>query len=257
MALSDLIKKIEDSPRSTKVAVCSVAFGVAAGAFALYTIVNQPERMPEPASAPKFAAETSSNAQPVPAPAAPQPTLPPVPTETPSLIPTSTPLPSPTPEPSETAVEKPTPNPTATRAPVATPTPEVNDYYVVMHQGFDPDDNRGVIGYYASYPFHKNVNGGIDLFRNESFYLNYLEVEKIITSEQKNAYHHGETIEIPLLSIANASYKLGRTDNYNLRKLNLREPDYLLHYADKSSMDSNENASTDKSFQKVTTVGMS
>ena len=250
MALSDLIKKIEDSPRSTKVAVCSVAFGVAAGAFALYTIVNQPERSPEPASAPKLAAETSSNAQPVPAPAAPQPTLPPVPTKTASPVPTSTPVPSPTSKPSETAVERPTPNPTATRAPVATPTPKVNDYYVVLYDRGKKGDGIGRISFYAEYPDGKYDGSSLTLKKDASF-LSYLVQQNVIDSEQKNAYLEGEEIIIPLKDIANAVKKLRNEGLHSVRRhISELTERRLTYHADPVLPDSNENTSDNKRFSE-------
>ena len=233
MALSDMIKKIEDSPRSTKVAVLAVGVAIAASTIAVYTVLNQADSSPEPASVAKaVTADQSPETQ-----AAPVPTFTPVPT--PSPIPTSIPTPSPTPEP---VVEEPTPAPTATPV-LPTPTPEVNDYYVVLHQGILNNDGEGVVEYYASYPFDKSV-GGSDVFDNEDFFLEYLRKEGVITSKEKNAYFNGEPIKISLLSISNATYKLFKNDGYNASRLSLRAPNYLLHYADDSSLDSKESVST-------------
>ena len=161
------------------------------------------------------------------------------PEPTPPPDPTKTPEPSPTPE----TVEKPTPIPTEIPTPAATPTPKANDYYVVLYQDSIQDDDIGMMQFYASYPFHKNASGRLIFFYAEDFYLEYLKKEKVITSEQKNSYFNGEPIKIPMIPIATATYKLQQTDGYNLNKLRIRAPEYLLHYADKSSLDSNESVS--------------
>ena len=229
MALSDLIRKIEDSPRSVKVAVVASGVAVAACAVAVLAVVNRNQYRPEPAEPVAKVVSVAPTAQ-----AASVPTFTPVPT--PSPVPTSTPVPSPTPEP---VVEEPTPVPTATPV-LPTPTPEVNDYYVVLHQGYIKDDGGGLIEYYASYPFAKDLKGTSYSFSNEAFYLEYLRKEGIITSGQKNAYFNGEPIQISLLSISDATYKLFKTDRHNADRLNIAALDYLFHYADKSSLDSNE-----------------
>ena len=79
---------------------------------------------------------------------------------------------APTPE----TVEKATPIPTEIPTPAATPTPDVNDYYVVIHESGYPN-GIGIIKFYASYPFKKDVRGGADIFK-EDFYLEYLIKEK-------------------------------------------------------------------------------
>ena len=232
MALSDMIKKIEDSPRSTKVAVLAVGVAIAASAVAVFTVLNQADSGPEPVSVAKaVTTDQSPETQPVPTPTS-------VPQPTPSPVPTSTPVPSPTPEP---VAKEPTPVPTATPV-LPTPTPEVNDYYVVLHQGSIPDNDKGVAEFYASYPFDKSV-GGSSPFYHENFYLDYLRKEGAITSGQKNAYFNGEPIKISLLTISNATYKLFKTDGHNASKLRLRSSRYLLHYADDSSLDSNKSVS--------------
>ena len=101
-------------------------------------------------------------------------------------------------------------------------------------------DNQGGIEFYASYFFHEDAAGVSLPFDAEDFYLEYLRKEGVITSEQKDAYFNDEPIKIPLLSISNATYKLFETDPFNASKLSLRAPEYLLHHADKSSLDSDE-----------------
>ena len=155
------------------------------------------------------------------------------PEPTPSPVPTSTPEPTPTPAAKST--------PVATPTPAATPAPEVNDYYVVIYQGDLKNDNKGVLLFHASYPFEKNVRGGF-IFKEEAFFLDYLVKERAITPEQKNAYFNDERIKIPLLLISNASYKLNQTDEHIAIRIGLNTR-LLLHYADKSSLDSNQKAS--------------
>ena len=133
----------------------------------------------------------------------------------------------------------PTP-PTATSLPVATATPEVNDYFVVLHQGTDPSDDRWRISFYASYPYeeYKSDRAGLS-FHNEGFYLEYLRKEGVITSKQKADYFDGEPIQkIPLVDISTATWKLFENDPYNSMRLRLGDPRLLTHYADKSSLDS-------------------
>ena len=229
MALSDIIKKIEDSPRSTKVAVGAVGIALAASAVTVFTLINRPDYTPQPTPAAKVAVETRSDTRTAPAPAAPPPTLSPVPANTSSPVPTNTPIPSPTPKTSKTAAIVPTVIPT----PRATATPEANDDYVVIHS-LDPDDDIGWIDYYD-----KEYAGTRAFFKEEDFFVNYLVQEGVITPEQRNAYFDGEEIIVPFISIANAYYKLYHTDNYKAQKLRMRVPEKLLDYADKSSLGSN------------------
>ena len=244
MALSDLIKKIEDKleewPRSAKiVAGGSVGIGVAAAAFALYTLMNQPRYEPEPAQVNNIVMERNSNTQNFQVPAAPQPVPSPVPTSaqvptptsTPTSPSTSTPVPSPTPKPTKTSIETSAPSPTVVTKPAVTPTPEANDYYVVINKG-DPNNNAGLMTYY-----NKESPGMSNYFREEDFFLNYLAKESVITPEQKNDYFNGEDVVIPMSSIANAVYKLFETDRYNANKLDIDSPSILLDYADKELLD--------------------
>ena len=221
MALSDLIRKIEDSPGSTKVAVVASGIAVAAVGVALFTVLNQSDSNSEPAPVVKVA-NTAPTATSVPSP-----------TPRPSPVPTSTPAPTATPQPTAT------PLPTETPLPTATATPDVSDYFVVLHQGDRRNDDIGIITYYASYPFRKDVRGTFDSFDEESFYLEYLRKEGVITTEQKDAYFKGEPIQkVPLVAIATATYKLFENNPYRANKLNIRAQKYLLHYADKSAADS-------------------
>ena len=221
MALSDLIRKIEDSPRSTKAAVVFAGIAVATTGLAIFAVLNQSDSNSEPASPVVRVA------------AAPTATSVPAPTPRPTPVPTSTPAPTATLQPTAT------PLPTETPLPTATPTPDVDDYFVILHKGDILSDDIGVIQYYASYPFHVNTNGGSDSFDNEGFFLDYLVKERVITSEQKNAYFNGEPIQkIPLVYISTAYYKLTENDPYRANKLNIRAQQYLLHYADKSAVDS-------------------
>ena len=231
MALSDLIRKIEDSPRSTKVAVVASGVAVAACAVAVLAVMDRNQYGPEPAESVAKVVTVAPTAQAVPA-----PTFTPVPT--PSPVPTSTPVPSPTPGP----VEEPTPVPTATPV-LPTPTPEVNDYYVVLHQGRILNDGVGVIEYYAKYPFNPYAEGSAGSFYNEAFFLEYLRRKGVITSGQKNAYFNGEHIQIPLLPISKAAYQLFKNDNYNAQKLRIAGRRNLLHYGEEFYLDSGEDVS--------------
>ena len=235
MALSDLIKKIEDSPRSTKIAVVSSGIAVAAavGTLALFSVMKQNDYRPEPASPVVRVAEpapTATFSAPTPAP---QPTPVPTSTQVPTPVPTSTP--------------QPTPAPTETPLPTATATPDVSDYFVILHQGKSRDNGKGVIDYYANYPFAKNARGAFSSFHEEVFYLNYLTEEEVITPKQRDDYFNGEPIqEIPLVSIATATWKLSQKDPYQASKLRISAPRYLFYYADKSSLDSSEGAIVDE-----------
>ena len=221
MALSDIVRKIEDSPRSIKVAVVASGIAVAAVGVAIFAVMNQSDSNSDPAS-PVVRVAAAPTATSVPSPA-PRPTP----------VPTSTPAPTATPQPTATPV------PTETPLPTATATPDVSDYFVILHQGDRRNDDIGIITYYANYPFRKNVRGTFDSFDEESFYLEYLRNEGVITTEQKDAYFKGEPIQkVPLVSIATATYKLFENDPYRANKLNIRAQKYLLHYADKSAVGS-------------------
>ncbi len=220
MALSDLIRKIEDSPGSTKVAVVASGIAVAAVGVAVFAVMNQSDSGPESSSPVVRVA------------AAPTATSVPAPTPKPTPVPTSTPAPTAIPQPTAT------PLPTETPLPTATATPDVSDYFVVLHQGKDLSDNWGMIEYYASYPFHEDIRVIFDGFAEERFYLEYLRNEKVITPKQKDAYWNGEPIQIPLVSISTATYKLFENDPHNANKLRLLSPKYVLHYADKSAVGS-------------------
>ena len=227
MALSDVIKKIEDSPRSTKVAVLAVGVAIAASAVAVFTVLNQADSGPEPTSVAK--AVTADQSPEIQA----EPTLAPALQPTPSPVPTSTPEPSPTPE----TVEEPTPSlPTLTPTPIATPTPDFNGYHVVLHRSKKPNETRGVIVY------NIERDGGSIYFNEVDFYLEYLRKEGVITSEQKNAYFNGERIKIPVVPIANATYKLHLNDGDAIRRLGYHLEDLFI-YANKSSVDSNGSVS--------------
>ena len=214
MALSDLIRKVEDSPRSTKVAVVASGIAVVAVGVAVFAVMNQSDPNPEPAS-PVVRVESAPTVTSVPSP-----------TPRPTPLPTSTPAPTATPQPTAT------PLPTETPLPTATATPDVSDYFVILHQG--------TIAFYAEYPFRRTkAEGSILGFYNESFYLDYLVKERVITYEQKVAYFDGEPIQkIPLVAISTATWKLSENDPHNFGKLSISDPEYVLHYADKSAVGS-------------------
>ena len=232
MALSDVIKKIEDSPRSTKISssIAGVAVGIAAIAFCTMANQNNDSASPEPAEpivkvAPTTAAATF---------AAPSPTPEPEPTSMPD--PTATPKPQPTIVPTET------PLPTATVA------PDVSDYFVVLDRGDILDDGYGLIKYYNRYsdPQKTILDGPRDSFYNEAFYVEYLTKKGVMTSKQKDAYFNGEPIKIPLTSISTATYWLFKNDPHSANNLGFRNPELLISYADKASSGFEESALDDK-----------
>ncbi len=224
MALSDIVRKIEESPGSTKVAVVFVGIAVATTGLAIFAFMSRPDSNSEPASPVVKVANAAPTATSVPSP---------------TPVPTNTPAPTATPQPTAT------PLPTETPLPTATATPDASDYFVILHHDSTLNNDIGEIAYYASYPFNKNVRGGIlDYFYKESFYLEYLRKEGVITSEQKNAYFNGEPLKIPLVSIATATNELFEKNPHDASKLRLLAPEYLLHHADKSSSDSNEDNSS-------------
>ena len=222
MALSDLIRKIEEAPGSTKVAVVASGIAVAAVGVAIFAVMDQSNSESEPASPVVRVA------------AAPTATSVPSPTPRPTPVPTSTPAPTATPQPTAT------PLPTETPLPTATATPDVSDYFVVLHSGRTLSDDIGRISFYAGYPFRKyELKGGTFNFHNEGFYLDYLVKKKIITPKQKNDYFNGEPIQkISLVAISTATWKLFENDPFNASRLRLGTPELLMHYADKSALDS-------------------
>ena len=144
MALSDIVRKIEGSPRSTKVAVVASGIAVAAVGVAVFAVMDQSDSESEPASPVVRVA------------AAPTATSVPSPTPKPTPVPTSTPAPTATPRPTAT------PLPTETPLPTATATPDVSDFFVILHQGNVSGDDGGIITFYADYPFgKKQIRGKI------------------------------------------------------------------------------------------------
>ena len=198
MALSDFIRKIEQSPRSTKVAVVASGIAVAAIAFAVFTIVNQPGRdAPEPAPVAKTQSLPAPASAPAPAPVPTATTPPPPPTPTP--IPTRTPRPAPTRIP----------------PPTATPGPTVSDYYVIITNGVVSNTSGGML-FCADYPDIKAFEGCniVAVFHDEDFFINYLFREGVITDRQRGAYYRGENNEVYLNDFAPAIHKLLQTRGY-------------------------------------------
>ncbi len=133
----------------------------------------------------------------------------------------------------------PTPATAVTPSPVADATPSVNDYFVVLNQGIDLTDDAGVFNYYDRPSGDLVLKGPTDFFYNEKFYLEYLWKEGIITSQQKDDYFEGKPIQnISLVAIATATYELFENDPYNANRLSFLDTEYLLQYADKSSLNS-------------------
>ena len=76
-------------------------------------------------------------------------------------------------------------------------------------------------------------------FREESFYLEYLRREGVITSKQKDDYFDGKPIQkIPIVAISTATWKLFENDPYNAHKVIPGAEDNFFDYADKSSSSS-------------------
>ena len=126
----------------------------------------------------------------------------------------------------------PTSAPAGTPQPVATTTPDVDDYFVVLHQGI-LDDGVGHIAYFNRFSRDNVLDGPIDYFHNEEFYIDYLSKEGVITSNQKADYFDGKPIQkIPLVDIAVATQSLFENDPYNAGKLGLLATEYLLQYAE-------------------------
>ena len=154
MALSDLIRKIEEAPGSTKVAVFASGVAVVAVGVAIFAVMDQSDSESEPASPVVRVA------------AAPTATSVPTPTPRPTPVPTSTPAPTATPKPTAT------PLPTETPLPTATATSDVSDYFVILHQGNILNDGIGVVSFYAEYPFREHrLEGSEFVFHNEDFYF--------------------------------------------------------------------------------------
>lgn len=196
MALSDLIRKIEQSPRSTKFAIGAGGVFLASSAFFLYTSLNQPGTEAPPP-------EPVAKAQPAPAQVSQ-----PVPTAT---VPPPTPKPTPTPK-----INTPTPRPTSTPLPTATPGPRISDYYVILDIRI-PTDNIGAVEFFANFPDRPRgfeIGGLFASFDNEDFFLNYLLNEDTITQEQHRAYHLGSEVKIYLDDFAPAIYKLVKNKGY-------------------------------------------
>ena len=192
MALSDFIRKIEQSPRSTKVAAGVAGVFLASSALLLYAYLNQPDAE----APPEVVARTNA------LPAQPAPT---------ATVPAPTPAPTPTPK-----VNTPTPNPTRTPIPTATPGPSIGDYYVLIRRG-KPNNTIGSVEFCADYPSDPNsfiVCGLYADFDDEDLFLDYLLSEGTITPEQHKAYYLDVDIEVYLDDIAEAIHNLVKTRGY-------------------------------------------
>ena len=198
MALSDFIRKIEQSPRSTKVAAGVAGMFLASSALLLYAYLNQPE-----AEAPPEAV-ARTHAQPAP---------------------TAT-VPAPTPAPTPTAkINTPTPKPAPTRTPIptATPGPSIGDYYVLIRRG-KPNNTIGTVEFCADYPLlpGRFERCGIYAdFHDEDLFLDYLLSEGTIRPDQHKAYYLGGEIELYLDDIAEPIHKLVKTRGYQWIRANV------------------------------------
>ena len=201
MALSDFIRKIEQSPRSTKVAAGVAGLFLASSALLLYTTLNQPE-----AETPPSEAVARTNALP----AQPAPT---------ATVPAPTPAPTATPK-----INTPTPNPTRTPIPTATPGPSIGDYYVLIRRG-KPRDTIGGVEFCADYPLLSDgyEHCGIYAdFHDEDLFMDYLLSEGTITPEQHRTYYlPGGEIELYLDDLAPAIHKLVKTRGYRWIRANV------------------------------------
>lgn len=126
----------------------------------------------------------------------------------------------------------PTPAPASTPHPVATAPPEVDDYFVVLDIGHALNDGIGVIQYYNRRSGDIILKGPKTPFYNESFFIEYLRKENILTSEQTDDYYEGEGIQISLASLATATCELFKNDPINANRLNLLDPEHLISYAE-------------------------
>ena len=126
----------------------------------------------------------------------------------------------------------PTTVPAATPLPVAPPTPEVNDFFVILHQGLAPGNGIGRIDFYSNYLSGKRNHLRL-AFRHDRFYLEYLIKEGVISSKQRDDYFNGEPIQkISIVAISTATYKLWDNDPYNADRVFDGFPSVLFHYAE-------------------------
>ena len=194
MALSDFIRKIEQSPRSTKVAAGVAGVFLASSALLLYIVFSQPEAEAPP--------EPIARTRALPAQPAPTATVPP-----------PTPAPTPTPK-----VNTPTPKPapTSTPIPTATPGPSIGDYYVIIRRG----NTGGSVEFCADYPGQPygyedcGIYAKLDDVDAGEFFIDYLLDEGTITPDQHKAYYLYADIELYLDDLAPAIHKLVKTRGY-------------------------------------------
>ena len=200
MALSDFIRKIEQSPRSTKITGgIAVAATVAAGAFAWIALTN---------NAPGEQAQV--RAQPTPTVQRVVPTARPAPTPIPA---TPTPIPAPTSTPTPvTVAESVAATPTARPAPTATP--RSNDYHVILEPRFEGSEINGAIRYFASLGGRYSDGASVAGFRNSNILLDHFLKEGVITSEQKADFFDLGRIKIPIREYATAMYTLSQDIGY-------------------------------------------
>ena len=240
MALSDIIRKIEESPRSTKIAVGTsigaVGIAGAALAFALLNDRSEPYVPPEPAPVVQYVE------------VAPTASASPIPTEVPAT-PTAI-VPSPTPGVEESSLGATTEPPTQVPEATVTPTRVSEDYYVIIKESIS-NKNRpiGVIEYYADFPslkIYATETGGSFSFSNHEFLMDYLLKEGTITAEQRRDYSRGLEIKISYDDLSVAIYNLLQDKGYvgMDKDLNLVKPkiDLLLYYFDGSLLDSSSDS---------------
>ena len=126
----------------------------------------------------------------------------------------------------------PTPAPKVPPTPAATPTPNVDDYFVVLHQGERKHDGIGVINFYSNTLSGKRNRIGM-IFREDRFYLEHLRNEGVISSQQHDDYFNDEPIQkISIVAISTATYELWDNDPYNADRVFDGFPSLLFHYAE-------------------------
>ena len=147
----------------------------------------------------------------------------------------------------------------------AMPTLTIDDYYVIINQGWRSDDGKGTMSVYDRTDFIESGNGFELTFIHEDLFVNYLVRQDLITPAQRNAYYTPVSperlndyrydvraffdedfvgnIKIPLRSLANAFYRTEmRPYGQRVIKEKVLTPNIVelkfIRYADKDAVDS-------------------